>query len=332
MSIVQSDPLTLVTGATGSPHVSSAEAGEQNIAVFGTGVIALDGSHPVYISGGSIKIDPAELMFDGRHITIPSPITYPMDTAGTYSYAVYLRYTHDSSGQESAGIEIAQSDSSGQFSSDDYAYTSTSYSPRYGSTTARRQLASISAGNPREYYAYTNLLPTPLADGSKMVVYQNDGYSDATARLLKKLPRGAVVYTAQGSPYQLRGGHAVNLDDGELAPEDIGMRWRGGVQIRTAVYGRIMHADIRAACQATILPPFFQETETIGKLPEWACPTTYIMVDAPMTSTSRALTRGAGYGVQITPNGDIEMVCLDEKVELHKGDVLHASVSWVTKG
>lgn len=332
MSIVQSEQLTLVTGATGSPHVSSAEAGEQNVAIFGTGVVALDGSHPVYISGGAIKINTAELMFDGRHITIPSSITYPMDTDGTYSYAVYLRYNHDDSGQESAGIEIAKSNSTGQFSSDDHAYTSTSYSPRYGSTTARRKLAEITSGNPRSFYAYTTLLPTSLAAGSCMVVHQGTPYGEDTDQLLKKLPYGATVYTPGGSPYQYRGGHAVDLNYGEQLPASLDGRWRGGVQIRTAVSGRIMHADIRAVCQVTIVPPYFQETNTLGKLPEWACPSTYIIADAPLTSTSRTLTRGAGYGVQITPNGDIESICLDESVELHAGDVLHASISWVTKG
>lgn len=332
MSIVQSDQLTLVTGATGSPHVSSAEAGEQNIAAFGTGVVALDGSHPVYISGGAIKINPAELMFDGRHITIPSPITYPMDTAGTYSYMVHLRYTHDSSGQESATIEIAKSDSSGAFADDDYAYTDTNYSPRYGSTTARRQLASITSGNPRSCYAYTTLLPTPLMSGAQMVVRQNDFFGSGTTTLLKKLPRGATVYTQGGQPCQLRGGSTVRLDQAELAFTTTGLggaRWRGGVTISATAVGCIMHADIRAVCQTTITPQQFQETDVIAILPEWARPTTWVIVTAPVTSTSRVLTKGLGWGVQVSPaTGEIATICLDKDFPIKAGDVLHAHVSW----
>lgn len=332
MSIVQSDQATLVTGATGSPHVSSAEAGEQNIAAFGTGVVALDGSHPVYISGGSIRVNKAELMFDGRHITIPSPITYPMDTAGTYSYKVYLRYNHDSSGQESAGIEIAQSDSTGAFDDGDGAYTSTGYSPRYGSTTARRQLAWITAGNPRECYAATTLLPTPLVNGAQMAVRQDSMFNTNTTALLGKLPRGATVYTRDGHQCQLRGGSAVKLDHAELELNTAGLgtaRWRGGVQIRAAISGCIMHADIRAVCQGTILPQQFQETDVIAILPEWARPTTFVIVAAPVTSTSRPLTKGIGWGVQITPTGEIETICLDEAFPIKAGDVLHAHVSWI---
>ena len=330
MSIVQSDQLTLVTGATGSPHVSSAEAGEQNIAAFGTGVVALDGSHPVYISGGAIHINASELMFDGRHITIPSPITYPMDTAGTYSYAVYLRYTHDSSGQESATIEISKSDSSGAFDDDDYAYTSTNYSPRYGSTTARRQLASITSGNPRSCYAYTTLLPTPLADGAKMAVALSG--VGAEGALLRKLPRGATVYNGLGRAYQYRGGSAVNLDRAELEFTTTGLggaRWSGGVQIRATISGCIMHADIRAVCQATITPQQFQETDVIAILPAWARPAVWVIVTAPVTSTSRPLTKGIGWGVQISPTtGEIATICLDEAFQIKAGDVLHAHVSW----
>ena len=332
MSIVQSDHLTLVTGATGSPHVSSAEAGEQNIAAFGTGVLALDGSHPVYISGGAIKINPAELMFDGRHITIPSTITYPMDTAGTYSYMVFLRYTHDSSGVESATIEIAKSDSSGSFDSDDYAYTDTNYPPRYGSTTARRQLASITSGNPRACYAYTTLLPAPLMSGAQMVVRQNDFFGNGTTTLLKKLPRGATVYTQDGYQCQLRGDSTVKLNQAELALTTAGLgtaRWRGGVTISATAVGCIMHADIRAVCQATITPQHFQENDTIAILPAWARPSMWVMVAAPVTSTSRQLKKGIGWGVQISPTtGEIGAVCLDESLQLQAGDVLHAHISW----
>lgn len=332
MSIVQSDQLTLVTGATGSPHVSSAEAGEQNIAAFGTGVVALNGEHPVSVSEGAIHINTAELMFDGRHITIPSPITYPMDTAGTYAYNVYLRYTHDSSGQESATIEIAKSDSSGQFDDDDYAYTSTDYSPRHGSTTARRELAWIPAWTPRECYPRTVLLPTPLMDGAQMVVRQKGYFSEDTTTLLKKLPRGATVYN-DGHPSQLRNDSTVRLDRAELAFTTTGLggaRWRGGVQIRASLSGFIMHADIRAVCQTTMTPQQFQETDTIAILPEWALPTTWVIVTAPVTSTSRQLTKGIGWGVQISPTtGEIATICLDKDFPIKAGDVLHAHVSWM---
>lgn len=331
MSIVQSDQLTLVTGATGSPHVSSAEAGEQNIAAFGTGVVALGGEHPVSVSEGAIHISASELMFDGRHITIPSPINYNIDTAGTYAYNVYLRYTHDSSGQESATIEIAKSDSSGTFDDSDYAYTDTNHSPRHGSNTARRQLAWIPAWTPRECYNYTTLLPTPLMDGAQMVVRQKGFFGEDTTTLLKKLPRGAIVYN-DGHPSQLRYGSTVKLDQAELTFTTTGLgtaRWRGGVQIRAALSGFIMHADIRAVCQATITPQHFQENDTIAILPEWARPSMWVMVSAPVTSTSRTLTKGIGWGVQISPTtGEVGLVCLDESLQIQAGDVLHAHVSW----
>lgn len=333
MNIVQSDQLKLVTGATGSPHVSSAEAGEQNIAAFGTGVVALGGEHPVSVTEGAIHISAAELMFDGRHITIPSPITCNIDTAGTYSYAVFLRYTHDSSGQESATIEILKSDSSGTFADDDYdAYTDTNYSPRHGSTTARRQLAWVPAWTPRECFPNTTLLPTPLMDGAQMVVRQKGSFSEDTTTLLKKLPRGATVYN-DGHPSQLRYGSTVKLDQAELTFTTTGLggaRWRGGVQIRAALSGFIMHADIRAVCQGTITPQHFQENDTIAILPTWARPSMWVMLSAPVTSTSRQLKKGTGWGVQISPTtGEVGLVCLDESLQIQAGDVLHAHVSWM---
>lgn len=332
MNIVQSDQLTLVTGATGSPHVSSAEAGEQNIAAFGTGVVALGGEPPVSVSEGAIHISASELMFDGRHITIPSPITYQIDTAGTYAYTVYLRYTHADSGVESATVEILKSDSSGAFGGDETAYTGANQSPRYGSTTARRQLAWIPAWTPRECYNFTTLLPTPLMDGAQMVVRQKGYFSADTTTLLKKLPRGATVYN-DGHPSQLRNGSTVRLDQAELTFTTAGLggaRWSGGVTIRAALSGFIMHADIRAVCKTTITPQQFQETDTIAILPEWARPTTWVIVTAPVTSTSRVLTKGIGWGVQISPTtGEIATVCLDKDFPIKAGDVLHAHVSWM---
>ena len=333
MNIVQSDQLKLVTGATGSPHVSSAEAGEQNIAAFGTGVVALGGEHPVSVSEGAIHINTAELMFDGRHITIPSPITCTIDTTGTYAYTVFLRYTHADSGQESATIEILKSDSSGTFADDYDAYTSANHSPRYGSTTARRELAWIPAWTPRECYNRTTLLPLPLMNGAQMVVHQ-DGYSsEGTTALLKKLPRGATVYTQGGGPCQLRGGSTVRLDQAELVFTTAGLggaRWKGGVQIRAALSGCIMHADIRAVCQQTITPQQFQETDVIAIAPEWARPSMWVQVAAPVTSISRPLTKALGWGVQVSPNtGEVGAICLDKDFQVKAGDVLHAHVSWV---
>lgn len=332
MNIVQSDQLKLVTGATGSPHVSSAEAGEQNIAAFGTGVVALGGEHPVSVSEGAIHINKAELMFDGRHITIPSPITCTIDTAGTYAYAVFLRYTHGSSGQETATIEILKSDSSGVFDDDDHDYTSDNYSPRYGSTTARRELAYIPAWTPRQCYPSTVLLPAPLMDG-QMVVHQKGNFSGETTTLLKKLPRGATVYTQGGEPCQLRAGSTVRLDKAELVFTTAGLggaRWKGGVQIRAALSGCIMHADIRAVCQQTITPQQFQETDVIAVAPAWARPSMWVQVVAPVTSISRPLTKALGWGVQVSPTtGEIGAICLDKDFQVKAGDVLHAHVSWV---
>lgn len=334
MSIVQSDQLTLVTGATGSPHVSSAEVGEQNIAAFGTGIVALNGEHPVSVTEGAIHITPAELMFDGRHVTIPSPINYTIDTAGTYSYMVFLRYTHaDGSGEESATIEIVKSNSSGMFvDDDDYAYTDTNYSPRYGSTTARRQLAYIPDRTPRVCWPSTVLLPTPLINGAQMVVRQNAYFGEETTALLKKLPRGATVYTKDGYQCQLRGDSTVRLDRASLTFTTAGLgtaRWRGGVTIDATAVGCIMHADIRAVCQGTITPQHFQESDTIAILPAWARPSMWVMVGAPVTSTSRQLKKGTGWGVQVSPTtGEIGLVCLDESLQIQAGDVLHAHVSW----
>lgn len=103
--------ISLVTGHTGTEHVTSKQVGKFNAALHGKGNYILDVGDKCQvdvIDSNKIRINKGELMCQGRHISIESPeeITITGGTLGQTTYAlVYIHYSIDDSGIESVSLQ-----------------------------------------------------------------------------------------------------------------------------------------------------------------------------------------------------------------------------------
>lgn len=103
--------ISLVTGHTGTEHVTSKQIGRFNAALHGKGNYILDVGDKCQvdvIDSNKIRINKGELMCQGRHISIEAPedITITGGTLGQTTYAlVYIHYSIDDSGIESVSLE-----------------------------------------------------------------------------------------------------------------------------------------------------------------------------------------------------------------------------------
>lgn len=103
--------ISLVTGHTGTEHVTSKQVGRFNAALHGKGNYILDVGDKCQvdvIDSNKIRINKGELMCQGRHISIESPeeITITGGTLGQTTYAlVYIHYSIDDSGIESVSLQ-----------------------------------------------------------------------------------------------------------------------------------------------------------------------------------------------------------------------------------
>ena len=103
--------ISLVTGHTGTEHVTSKQVGRFNAALHGKGNYILDVGDKCQvdvIDSNKIRINKGELMCQGRQISIESPeeITITGGTLGQTTYAlVYIHYSIDDSGIESVLLQ-----------------------------------------------------------------------------------------------------------------------------------------------------------------------------------------------------------------------------------
>ena len=103
--------ISLLTGHTGTEHVTSKQVGRFNAALHGKGNYILDVGDKCQvdvIDSNKIRINKGELMCQGRHISIESPeeITITGGTLGQTTYAlVYIHYSIDDSGIESVSLQ-----------------------------------------------------------------------------------------------------------------------------------------------------------------------------------------------------------------------------------
>lgn len=103
--------ISLVTGHTGTEHVTSKQIGRFNAALHGKGNYILDVGDKCQvdvIDSNKIRVNKGELMCQGRHISIETPedITITGGTLGQTTYAlVYIHYSIDDSGIESVSLE-----------------------------------------------------------------------------------------------------------------------------------------------------------------------------------------------------------------------------------
>lgn len=103
--------ISLVTGHTGTEHVTSKQVGRFNAALHGKGNYILDVGDKCQvdvIDSNKIRINKGELMCQGRHISIEAPeeITITGGTLGQTTYAlVYIHYSIDDSGIESVSLQ-----------------------------------------------------------------------------------------------------------------------------------------------------------------------------------------------------------------------------------
>lgn len=103
--------ISLVTGHTGTEHVTSKQVGRFNAALHGKGNYILDVGDKCQvdvIDSNKIRINKGELMCQGRHISIESPeeITITGGALGQTTYAlVYIHYSIDDSGIESVSLQ-----------------------------------------------------------------------------------------------------------------------------------------------------------------------------------------------------------------------------------
>lgn len=103
--------ISLVTGHTGTEHVTSKQVGRFNAALHGKGNYILDVGDKCQvdvIDSNKIRINKGELMCQGRQISIESPeeITITGGTLGQTTYAlVYIHYSIDDSGIESVSLQ-----------------------------------------------------------------------------------------------------------------------------------------------------------------------------------------------------------------------------------
>lgn len=134
--------ISLVTGHTGTEHVTSKQVGRFNAALHGKGNYILDVGDKCQvdvIDSNKIRINKGELMCQGRHISIESPedITITGGTLGQTTYAlVYIHYSIDDSGIESVSLQTKA-----LTSADNYDLSGSILD---GSSTADIELARVS--------------------------------------------------------------------------------------------------------------------------------------------------------------------------------------------
>jgi hypothetical protein len=103
--------ISLVTGHTGTEHVTSGQVGRFNAALHGKGNYILDVGDKCQvdvIDSKKIRINKGELMCQGRHISIEAPeeMTITGGILGQTTYAlVYIHYEISETGIESVGLK-----------------------------------------------------------------------------------------------------------------------------------------------------------------------------------------------------------------------------------
>jgi hypothetical protein len=164
----------LVTGSTGSVHVTSSQDGLRNAALFGTGTYVLNTGDLCAVSMTDVNtcsIAAGDIMMQGRHVHLTaSTATIENGTQGYYRHdLVCLQYTY-SSGVESASIVVVKGTSSTSSASDP-SYTSGSIID--GDTTVQVPIARVSLSSLTAtvalmvgYVKSSNDLETTLYSGS----------------------------------------------------------------------------------------------------------------------------------------------------------------------
>lgn len=109
--------MKIITGSTGSPHVTSNDAGELHQAIFGTGNVVLNiGNHlsATLVNNNTIKISDGSLVLQGRHALIEpgstEEISIETGAIGVNRHdLIVARYAlNGSTGYESITLEVIQ--------------------------------------------------------------------------------------------------------------------------------------------------------------------------------------------------------------------------------
>lgn len=105
--------IELVTGHSGSAHVSGADAGAMHAGICGSDSYVLGAVPSVTMSdANTLVIQPCDLMIEGRHVRLSGTNTLSIRSGaqtGKRNDLVYVRYTYDSStGTESAKLGVKE--------------------------------------------------------------------------------------------------------------------------------------------------------------------------------------------------------------------------------
>ena len=117
--------LHLITGRAGEKHVSAADDGALNAAVFGTGNYVLNEGGKMaatVVSNNAVRIADGAVMFNGRYIRLEgyADLTIESGTQGTYrNDLIVVRYTKDTTANtESAKLVVIKGTASGSTAAD----------------------------------------------------------------------------------------------------------------------------------------------------------------------------------------------------------------------